>query len=76
MIFLEKERNYVSIIITVVSNTNAFVPQKAIFFGYFMSVSQGFHQVFIRFVCCFKINTLSTFFCSNQIIAKDHVFSK
>ena len=34
------------------------------------------HQVFTRIVCCFTRNTLSTFFCSHQSIAKDNGFSK
>ena len=32
-------------------------------------------QVFTRSVCCVTRNTLSTFFCSGQIIANDNAFS-
>ena len=34
------------------------------------------YQVFTRLVCCFTRNILSTFFCSDQIIAKNNAFLK
>ena len=34
------------------------------------------YQVFTRLVCCFTRYTLSTFFCSDQIIAKNNGFFK
>ena len=34
------------------------------------------YQVFIMFVCCFTINNLSTFFCSDQIFKITHFKSK
>ena len=33
------------------------------------------YQLFTRFVCCFTRNTLSTFACSDQFIAKNNAFS-
>ena len=88
--FLEKGRTYVSIIITIVSNITMLMSHIAIFFRYLMPLSHGVnkedfsryilhlllpYQFFTQFVC-FTINTLSTFFCSDQIIAKNNAFSK
>ena len=91
-ICLEKGINYVSIIITIVSNIAVLVSHSVIFFGYFMSLSHGINKktppsasyhpsltnylVFIRFVCCFAIDSSSTLFCSYQINAKDNAISK
>ena len=76
-------RNYMSIIITIVSNITVLV-SHIIFFGFFMPTSHGVnkktpssayptsispYQVFIRFVC-FTRNTLSTFFCCDQVICE------
>ena len=88
--FLEIGRNYVSIMITIISNINVLVSHNVTCFGYFMPVSHGFikkappivsvtpppHQIFTRFVCCFTRNTLTTLFCSDEIIAKNNTFSK
>ena len=75
--------NYMSIIITIVSNITVLV-SHIIFFGFFMPTSHGVnkktpssayptsispYQVFIRFVC-FTRNTLSTFFCCDQVICE------
>ena len=60
------------------------VSNNVICFGYFIPMSHGVikkispilslipspYQVFTRFICCFTKNTLSTIFCSDQIIAK------
>ena len=80
----------VSIIITIVSDITVLVSHNVILFGYIMPMSYGInkktapsdscnlppsYQVFMRYVCCFTINTLSTFFCSDQIITKYNAFS-
>ena len=76
--FLEISKNYVSIIIIVISNITVSASHNAICFGYFMPMSHGVNkksptiaslhfptnQVFTRFVCCFTRNTLWTFFYS------------
>ena len=79
-IFLEIDRTYVSIVITIISSITVLVSQNVVCFGYFMPMTHGvnkkapkvvsFHtsplnQDFTRFVCCFTRNTLSTFFCSD-----------
>ena len=88
--FLEKGRNYVSFIITIVSNITLLLSHTVIFFRYFISLSHGvnkkappsapllpsLYHVFTRYVYCFTVNTLPTLFCSKQIIAKDNAFSK
>ena len=76
--FLEISKNYVSIIIIVISNITVSASHNVICFGYFMPMSHGVNkksptiaslhfptnQVFTRFVCCFTRNTLWTFFYS------------
>ena len=85
-LFLEIGRNYVPIIITVSSSITVLVSHNVFCFIYFMSLSHGVNkkappvsslqsppfQVFTRFVCCFTTNNLSTFFCSDQIIAENN----
>ena len=81
--------NYMSIIITIVSNITVLV-SHIIFFGFFMPTSHGVnkktpssayptsispYQVFIRFVC-FTRNTLSPSFAVIRLFAKDNTFSK
>ena len=68
--FLEIGRNYVSIIITIISNITVChgVNKKT---PPIVSPTSFPYQVFTRLVCCFTRNTLSTFFCSDQIIAKN-----
>ena len=81
-----EERQNVSIIITVVGNNTALV--SYVFFGYLRPMSHDVNkkalprappplptQISIRFVCYFTTNPLSTFFCSDQIIAEDNAFS-
>ena len=71
--FLEIGRNYVSIIITIISNISVChgVNKKA---PPVVSPTLLPYWVFIRLVSCFTRNTLSTFFCSDQIIAKKKKF--
>ena len=90
LFFSEISRNYVSIIITIISNTTVLVSLNVIGFEYFLPISHAVnkksppivspapphYQVFTRFVCCFTRNTLSTWFCSGQIIGKNNTFSK
>ena len=85
---LEIGRNYVSIIITIVSNITVLVSRNAISFGYFIPRSHGVnkkappivsptllpYQVFTRFACCFTRNSLSILFFSDQIIAKNDAY--
>ena len=67
------------------------VLRNLIFFRDFMPMSHGINKkslpsvsltsltpyhVVTRYVCCFRKNTLSTFFWSDQVIAKDNTFSK
>ena len=84
--FFEIGRNSVSIIITIISNATVWVSHNGICFGYFMPTSHGVnkkatpifsptllpYQVFTRFACCFVRNSLSIFFCSDQIITKNN----
>ena len=74
-LFLEIGRNYVSIIITIISNITVChgVNKKTL---PIVSPTPFPYQVFTRLVCCFTRNTLSTFFCSDQIIAKNNAFFK
>ena len=86
--YLEIGRNFVSIIITIISNITVLESHNGICFGYFMPtshvvnkkatpiVSPTFlpYQVFTRFACCFTRNSLSIFFCSDQIIAKNNAY--
>ena len=79
-----------SIIITITSNITVLVLYNVIGFGYFIPMShvdnkkaprivsntRSPYQAFTRFVCCFTRNALSTFFFSDQIIAKNNAFSK
>ena len=83
-VFLEIGRNYVPVIIAIISNITLLVSHNVICFGYYMPMSHGMikkapptvshtpppYQVFTNIVCCFARNTLSTFLCSDQIIAK------
>ena len=78
-------RNYV---ITIISNITVLVSHNVICFGYFMPMSHGVNKealpivspaplpylVFTRFACCFTRTSLLTFFCSDQIIAKNNTF--
>ena len=80
--YLEIGRNYVSIIITIISNITVLVSDNGICFEYFIRTSHVVnkkappivypthlpYQVFTRFACCFTRNSLSVFFCSVQII--------
>ena len=68
-------RNYVPIIITNINNVTVChgVNKKA---PPVVSSTPLPYQVFTRLVCCFTRNTLSTFFCSDQIIAKNNAFLK
>ena len=89
LIFLQIGRNYVSIIITVISNISVLVSHNAICSGCFMPLSHGVnkkalpvvspppspYQVFTRLFCCYTSNTLSIF-CHDQIVAKSNSFSK
>ena len=74
--FLEIGRNYKSNIIVIVNNITVLMSHNVIFHGSFMPMSHGVnkktcpstsshisspYQVFIRFVCSFTRNTLSTF---------------
>ena len=88
--FLEIGKNYVSIIITIISNITLLVSHNIIYFGYFMPTSHGTnkkappivsptplpYQVFTRFACCFIRNSVSTFFYADQIIGKNNAFLK
>ena len=62
-------RNYVSIIITIISNITVChgVNKKA---PAIVSPTTFPYKVLTRLVCCFTRNILSTFFCSDQIIGK------
>ena len=44
IIIIAISRNYVSIIITIVSNITVLVPHNAIFFGYFMTLNYGVNK--------------------------------
>ena len=64
--------------------------RNVIFFEYFMPMSHVVNKtlpsisstppfpyhLFTRFLCCCTIKTLSSLFCSDQIIAKENAFSK
>ena len=82
LFFLERGRNYVSIIIAIVTtNINVLVSHSAIMKSIrkFLQVPPpppSPYQVFTRFVYCFTRNTLFAFFGSDQSIAKDNAFSK
>ena len=79
-----------SIVITIITNITVLVSHNIIYFRYFMLTSHGVnkkappvvsptlfpYQVFTRFAFYFTRNTLSTFFCSEQIIAKNNAFLK
>ena len=80
--YLEIGRNYVSIIITIISNIIVLVSDNGIYFGYFIPTSHVVnkkappivspthlsYQVFTRSACCSTRKSLSIFFCSDQII--------
>ena len=79
-----------SILTTAVNNITVLVSHNVIFFGCSMHMSHGVnktppsaspylishYQVFTKFVCCCEKKTLSTSFCSDQVIAKNNAFSK
>ena len=67
--------NYVSIIITIISNITVChdVNKKA---PAIVSPTPLRYHVFTRLICCFTRNTLSTFFYSDRIIAKNNAFLK
>ena len=74
----EMTRNYVSMIITIVSNIIVLVSHNVIFFGYFMPTNHGvnrntphlllFHSPLPGFHqgCCSTINASLTFFCLDR----------
>ena len=57
-----------SIIITIINNSTALVQHNVICFEYFMPIKLLHLPQLLA--CCFTRNTLSTFFHSDQIIAK------
>ena len=82
--FFFEDRNYVSIIITIISNITVSVYHNIICLRYFMPMTHvvnekallivsispptfSSYKTFTRFVCCFTRNTLSNFFCSDQV---------
>ena len=79
-----------SVVVTIISNITVLVSPNVICYGYLMPMSHGVNKkappvvstipppchVFTRFLCCFTRNTLSTFFFSDQIVAKNNAFSK
>ena len=78
---LKIKRNYVSIIISIVGNITVLVSYIALdilclwaMVSIRKSSSYLHHTCYLpglsRYVCCFTRNTLSIFFCSDQIIAK------
>ena len=73
--FLETGRNYVSIIITIISNIIVChgVKKKA---PSIASPTSLPYLVFNGFVCCFTKNTLSIFLCFDQINTKNNAFLK
>ena len=89
---LELCRNYMSIIITIIGNNTVLVSHNLILFWFFMSMSHGVkkkrllqvspsssippYQCFTRFICCFTRNTLSTFFCCDQVICERYFIFK
>ena len=88
---MEIGRNYMSIINIIISNITVLVSHKVIYFGYFIPTSHGVNKkappivssttplpyhVLTRFACYFTRDSLSTFFCSDRIIAKNNAFLK
>ena len=73
-------RNYVSIVITIISNITVLVSHNAICFGHFIPMSHGVnkkappiissHPIWPRLFFCFKRHALWTFFALIRLLQK------